>query len=93
MTAIRDMPDALRGGMSQDTVNAVVQSLGYLLRQALVYLLQAGRGSSICVEDTGDVSVLLNNGGSFEEEDKLFLNSNPVAVGHVLFRFVKFGCG
>ena len=59
---------------------AAGQLLGYQLQlqRALVHLLQSGRGSSVSIEVTGDVSVLLNNGGSIEEEDKSSVNSNPV---------------
>lgn len=59
---------------------AAGQLLGYQLQlqRALVHLLQSGSGSSVSIEVTGDVAVLLNNGGNIEEEDKSSLNSNPV---------------
>lgn len=59
---------------------AAGQLLGYQLQlqRALVHLLQSGRGSSVSVEVTGDVAVLLSSGGNIEEEDKSSLNSNPV---------------
>lgn len=59
---------------------AAGQLLGYQLQlqRALIHLLQSGRGSSVSVEVTGDVAVLLNNGGNIEEEDKSSLGSNPV---------------
>src|SRR5690554_3138963 len=59
---------------------AAGQLLGYQLQlqRALVHLLQSGRGSSISVEVTGDVAVLLSSGSNIEEEDKSSLNSNPV---------------
>lgn len=59
---------------------AAGQLLGYQLQlqRALVHLLQSGRGSSVSVEVTGDVAVMLNNGDIIEEEDKSSLNSNPV---------------
>jgi hypothetical protein len=59
---------------------AAGQLLGYQLQlqRALVHLLQSGRGSSVSVEVTGDVAVMLNNGGNIEEEDKSSLSSNPV---------------
>lgn len=41
-------------------------------------MLQSGRGSSVSVEVTGDVAVMLGNGGKLEEEDKSSLSSNPV---------------
>ncbi|GGC59709.1 ABC-three component system protein [Marinobacter halophilus] len=59
---------------------AAGQLLGYQLQlqRALVHLLQSGRGSSVSVEVTGDVAVMLSNGGKLEEEDKSSLISNPV---------------
>lgn len=59
---------------------AAGQLLGYQLQlqRALVHLLQSGRGSSVSVEVTGDVAVMLGNGGKLEEEDKSSLSSNPV---------------
>jgi hypothetical protein len=59
---------------------AAGQLLGYQLQlqRALVYLLQSGPGSSVSVEVTGDVAVMLNNGENVEEEDKSSLKSNPV---------------
>ena len=59
---------------------AAGQLLGYQLQlqRALVHLLQSGRGSSVSVEVTGDVAVMLNNGCNIEEEDKSSLSSNPV---------------
>ena len=59
---------------------AAGQLLGYQLQlqRALVHLLQSGGGSSVSVEVTGDVAVMLGNGGKLEEEDKSSLRSNPV---------------
>lgn len=59
---------------------AAGQLLGYQLQlqRALVHLLQSGRESSVSVEVTGDVAVMLGNGGKLEEEDKSSLSSNPV---------------
>jgi hypothetical protein len=58
---------------------AAGQLLGYQLQlqRALVHLLQSGRGSSVSVEVTGDVAVMLGNGDKLEEEDKSSLSSNP----------------
>lgn len=59
---------------------AAGQLLGYQLQlqRALVHLLRSGRGSSVSVEVTGDVAVMLGNGDKLEEEDKSSLSSNPV---------------
>lgn len=56
------------------------QLLGYQLQlqRGLVHLLQAGPGSSVSVEVTGDVGVKLQNQEKLEEEDKSSLNRNPV---------------
>lgn len=59
--------------------NAPGQLLGYTLQlqRALVYLLQAGPGDSVCVEVIGDVGVISDNSVK-SEEDKSSVNKNPV---------------
>ena len=59
--------------------NAPGQLLGYVLQlqRALVYLLQAGSGSSVCVEVFGDVGVISGD-KRISEEDKSSISSNPV---------------
>jgi hypothetical protein len=59
--------------------NAPGQLVGYILQlqRALVYLLNARPGDSVCVEVIGDVGLLSEN-TAISEEDKSSIQANPV---------------